>query len=926
MYVVAVVTECPTAASVRLRGRDAEQRALALALGDARSGRGARLLVSGGPGSGKSALLDHACATAGDFTLLTADGVAAETGLAHAGLQRLLRPVTHHLADLDPQQAAVLRCALEPGHGGPADRFALGAAVLALLARAGRAAPVLCRVDDAHLLDAPSLHALAFAARRVDGEAVAVLLSARDGSADPVAPGVPVLRLPPLRDRALADLLADHGPPGLTPDVRAALVRAAHGNPRAALGFAAALDPDQAAGRAALPEPLLLHEELRRAHAPRVRALPPVTRHLVLLAAADPEAGADTLVEAAGAGTVDAFAPAEDAGIVRLDGGRIVFPDPLLRAAVYQDAPAARRRAAHRVLAGLVDPGREPARHARHRAAAAHGPDRRLAAELAAAGDAARGADGPAAASAVFERAADLTPDGPMRGCRLITAATDAWQAGHPQRASALLDRVRPDTGRLAGLVELLRGNIGARDGNAIDATETLLTAASRLVPHDREYAVRALLRAADAASIAGDATRHAVAARRLAPLARPDDPPALRLGFDFVEGCRASFAADYATAVPLLRRCMELGEQVDEPAELVWASIAGLRMGDGPRVHAMAARAVLLARRRGTAYLLPPALLFLVFAEFWSGRFPAAAGNCLEGVRRAQETGQPNWAVHHLAGLALVAAIRGDADDCRARARMVAEQATEESLGLATALSTWALAVLNLAQGDAAEAFYRLRALAHAGPGYGHPTMRLLTAPHFVEAAVRTGETAWAERALAGYERWAAATDSPAALALAARCRGLLAGAGRAEEHFEEALRLHRLGGDDDVERARTQLLFGTVLRRGRLPGRAREHLRDAQETFERFGARLWVRQARAELRAIGDPERSPGAPEPGAGPVELTAQQRQIALLVAEGATNREVAAHMFISPRTVEHHLRGIFRKLNIRSRIDLARLFP
>lgn len=198
---------------------------------------------------------------------------------------------------------------------------------------------------------------------------------------------------------------------------------------------------------------------------------------------------------------------------------------------------------------------------------------------------------------------------------------------------------------------------------------------------------------------------------------------------------------------------------------------------------------------------------------------------------------------------------------------------------------------------------------------------MRLLTAPHFVEAATRIGETEWARTSLAGYRRWADTIGSPSALALAERGEGLLAPQDEAADHFESALALHRAGGDDDVEQARTQLLFGAFLRRARLPGRAREHLHDAQESFERFGARLWVRQTRAELRALGTGERGPESPSTG----ELTAQQQQIARLVAEGATNREVAAHMFISPRTVEHHLRGIFRKLGIRSRVDLARLF-
>ncbi|GAA3751542.1 DNA-binding NarL/FixJ family response regulator [Spinactinospora alkalitolerans] len=914
------------APSVRLRGRDSEQRAIAVALGDARSGCGAALLVSGGPGLGKSALLEHAAVTASDFTVLRTGGVRPESRLAHAGLQRLLRPVAHRAAELPAAQAAVLGRMLESGDVAESERFALSIAALGLLSLVGRTSPLLCCVDDAHLMDPASLDVLLFAALRLDADPIAMVFAARDEQGKATLPGVPVLNLAPLNDNAVHDVLADAAPGTLEVRVRADLAAAARGNPLAARGLVAALTADQLAGARPLPEPLPLDGALRRALVSRLDGLPSITRRLLLLAAVDPEAQADDLVSAADRPglSVGVFEPAEDAGVVRIDGDRLRFRDSLMREAIRQDASAVRRRAAHAMLARVLDPSREPSRYAGHRSAAAQGPDPALASELAAAADTARELEGHAAASAVLERAAELTPAADARLCRLSSAAHDAWLAGRPQRASALLGRARPlaATGRPAGVVELLRGSIELRDGNAIDAAESLMAAAERLIPHDRGLAVRALLRAADAASLAGDPVRHAAAARRLAPLARDDDPPALRLGFAFLEGCTTSFSGDYAAAAGPLRRVLELADEVDEPAELVWAAIAGLRLGDTSRVHSLATRALRAARHRGALAAVPPALEFLVYAEFWTGRFPSAAGNCLTGLRVARETGQPNCATHHLAALSLLAAIQGDADTCRARARAVAERASENSLGLPTALSTWALAVLELAHGDAAGAFFRLRALVNAGPGHGHPTMRLLTAPYFVEAAVRTGETARAESALAGYERWAAATGSVGALALAARCRGLLARTERAAEHFEEALRLYRASGGDDVERARTQLLYGAALRRNRLPGRAREHLRDALETFERFGARLWVNQARAELRAIGDSERRPESPIAG----ELTVQQHQIALLVAEGATNREVAAHMFISPRTVEHHLRGIFRKLNIRSRVDLARLFP
>ncbi|WP_344976846.1 helix-turn-helix transcriptional regulator [Salinactinospora qingdaonensis] len=911
--------------SVRLRGRDAEQRALAVALGDARSGDSASLLVSGGPGVGKTALLDHACATASDFTVLRAAGVPSESDLDFAGLLRLLRPVMDRVNELPQPQSDVLWQALRTGRVVESDRFTLSVALLDLLCLLGRTKPLLCCIDDAQWLDARSLDAFAFAARRLAEDSVAIAFAARDNDAKPVVPGVSRLAIGPLSDNAMRTVITDRAVCTVHPTVEEQVTRAAHGNPLAARGFVDTLTAEQLAGRCPLPEPLVLDETLLEAHTPAIRALPETTREVLLLAAADPEAGVDTLIRAAGDPqvSISAFTPAEDEGLVRIEGDQVRFHDPLLREALYQNAPLIRRREAHALLAAALDAEREPSRHARHRAAAAAGPNAKLAVELAGAAMAARKVEGHIRASVAFERAAELTPDPRMRSCRLSYAAHDAWLSGEPQRAAALLDRAQPFAtgGRLPGVVELLRGHMELLTGNTIDAAESLLAAKGQLLPHDRELAIRALLRAADAASLAGDPMRHATAASELAKLGRRDDPPELQLGVTFLEGCEASFRGDYAGSVGPLRRVLELAEHVNEPAELVWASIAGLRLGDLRQVHTLANRAISAARRRGALSVVPQAMEFLVYSQLWTRRFPSAANNCLTGLRLARETGQPNCATHHLAALTLVSAIQGDAETCRARARSVAEQASENSLGLPAAMSTWALAVLDLASGDAARAFSRLRVLAHAGPGQGHPTMRLLTAPYFVEAAARTGEIAQAQRVLAGYRHWATATGSTWGLALHARCQGLLSKPEEAPEHFEEALRLHQANGNDALEHARTELLYGSMLRRSRLPGQAREHLREAQDTFHRFGTRLWLKQARAELRALGDLERSE---ESGAAD-ELTVQQREIARLVAEGATNREIAAHMFISPRTVEYHLRGIFRKLNIRSRVDLTRFF-
>ncbi|MFE1166321.1 LuxR C-terminal-related transcriptional regulator [Nocardiopsis sp. NPDC058789] len=918
--------------SVRLRGRDAEWRTLADALGDARSGRGASLLLTGGPGQGRSLLLDRTRDAARDFTVLHVGGVRTETDLPCSGLQRLLRPVGPVIDRLPARQRDLLREALTRGGGTDDDRYPLYTAVLELLSEASTDRPLLLCVDDAELLDATSLDALAFAARRLTGTRIAAVFAARDGhrsSAPGPVPGVPELVLSPLEDRAVHDLLADRAPAHLSSTVRAGLVGAAHGNPAAALGFLSSLTPEQVRGEHALPDPLPLTARSRAAWLAPYEELPDDARRILLLGALAADPRVHLLLDAARepedpepAPSVATLEPAEERGLVRVDGDTLVFPDPLLREAVVQATPAGRLRAAHRALAGVTDREHAPVEFARHAARGAEAPDADLADRIAAAARRAKRLAGPLAASHTNERAADLTPDPDERACRLATASHESHLAGEPERAARLLGRARPlaVSDRRRAVVALIQAEFETCDSNAVDAAERLYAAGRDLVPHDRGLALRALVRSADSASYAGDPVRHARATELAVPLVRPDDPPSMRLIAAFLEGCTVSFRGDYVNSTPLLREAIRLSHGMSAPSELVWAGICGLRLGDAPFVRTVTSRARESARSRGEHVFVPSALAFLVFSEFWSGRFPSAAGTALTGLRASRESGQTIWAAQHLASLAMIAAIQGDVDTCHIRARAVTAQAGERSLGLPSALASWALAVLELSRGNAADAFFRLRSLVHAGPGHGHPTMRLLTAPHFVEAAVRTGKTGWARASQAGYRGWAEAVESPSALALAARGDGLLATGEEAADHFETALDLHRACGDDDVEHARTQLLFGASLRRSRLPGRAREHLYNALETFERFGARLWVRQTRAELRAIGTAERGPESPATG----DLTAQQQQIAQLVAEGATNREVAAHMFISPRTVEHHLRGIFRRLNIRSRVDLARL--
>ncbi|MFF9790804.1 helix-turn-helix transcriptional regulator [Streptomyces bacillaris] len=842
--------------------------------------------------------------------------------------------------------------------------------------------PLLVCADDAHVWDPASRTALAAVARRLGpGSGVGILIAADDG---PAFAGLPTRRLGPLDEDASAALLdrlagagagagagATTGP--LDPVVRAELLREAAGNPRLLAGLLGHLTPGQLTGRTPLPCPLPGAEGVLEAYAYRLDAFPAPARALLLLAAAAQEhepvgAGADALLLLR-AGTRaglprdfldDAlFGPAATEGLLRRAGSRVHFSPPLAARAVLHHTPPARRRAAHELLAALLGEagGRAGTLAAlAQRACAAPGPDHALAARLEAA---ATTPYSHAERSSALARAAALTPDPPLRSARFAAAAEQAAHAGDPDRARALLARTAAPAGTgsghgpepLAGgpgLAPYVHGLLALRSGPAVDAYEALLAAAALLGPHDPGRALHALLGAADAAWVRGDAVGYLEAMGRVDPAPYGDAFASYRAGMCAVlagrtaeghallrrcldpdgttEGhslLRRSLDPDgTAEGYPLLRRSLD-PDGTSGPAGLLRAGVAALVLGEVAAACRIGARALGAVRAKGPEALLPQALEYLAYAELRAGLHAAARAHALEGLHAARRTGQPNSSVRLHAALALAASVEGPAEACAAHCDAALAGAVPHGLAQPATLATWARARADLAAGRPEEAAARLGPLVRPGPRQGHFAVRMLAVPCYVEAVVLGGRGGQLPSIIDEFAAWADRTADPQAPAQLARCRALLAPADEADARYAEALAHHdRAGGD--FERARTLLLYGQWLRRRRRTREARTPLRDALVAFQRCSARAWAERAGGELRAAGEPVAG-AVRETGGGVLSaLTPQQQRIARCVAEGATNREVALRLSLSPRTVDHHLRNVFAALSIRSRTELARL--
>jgi DNA-binding CsgD family transcriptional regulator len=901
-----------------LLGRNDERRALGRLLGEARDGRSGVLAIVGEPGIGKTALLDYAAKNAGGMRILRARGIESETQIPFAGLAELLRPVVGALNQIPTPQATALAGALALGPPRAEDRFAIGAATLSLLSASAEDRPVALLVDDAHWLDGSSAEALLFATRRLLADPIAVVLTVREGVPSLLdGADLPVLRLSGLDRSDTAKLLA---PADVPADVVDRLYRATGGNPLALLELALEAQRDSWPS----PGPVSISTSIATAFLHRFGRLPPQSRPLLVLAAASDARDLTVLTRAASHAGLDIgdLRAAEEAGLITLDDGEIDFQHPLARAAIYADATAPERRDAHAALAAAL-PHSDIDRRAWHLAAASVAPNDHASGALEQAGERARERSAYSVAAATFERAAGLATTDDKRGALQFAAAEAAWLAGDVRRTITLLDdsQMHPAVPALAARIDHLRGQVAIRRGPVMDGYPLIVGAAAQIADTDPELAVVMLAQAVHASFYAGDTAAMLSAARQAIDLAgrhssrRATFFASMAHGMALVaDGQGAAGATATRHAVEILAESDELR---DDPELLVWAAFGPLWLRETDAGRGLIEKAFEHARARTAVGILPVLLQHLARDQATTDQWAAAEASYDEAIRLARETGQRTELAASLAGLAWLEARRGQEARCREHAAEAAELCEQLGVGLHRVWAIQALGDLELALGRPATAVEHYETQADALRTRGIADVDLSPGPELVEAYLRLGRSDDAASVTADFVARATEKGQPWALARAARCRGQIRTAEEMETCFEEALQLHELT-PDAFETARTRLSYGACLRRGRKRVRARDQLREALAAFERLGAQPWADQARAELAASGERARRRDVTTLD----ELTPQELQIARLLATGKTTREAAAALFVSPKTIEYHLRHIYAKLAVHSRNELA----
>lgn len=912
--------------STALLGRRTERAAIDQLLAAARSGRSGALVLRGQAGIGKTALLDDAAGSgASSFSVVWCVGVESEAQFAFAGLHQLCAPLLALADDLPDEQRDGLEVAFGVRGGPPPDMFLLGLATLNLLASAARTRPLLCLVDDAQWLDQASAQVLAFVARRLGDEGIAMLLARRDaapGETDSFSGLNPSLRIGGLDEHDARALLARRLVAPVDPRVRDRIVAEARGNPLALLELPVGALLSEWAGGFESPSVLSIPNRIEHGFVRRSAGLSAQAQQLLLVAAADATGDAALLWRAADQLGIDreAAVSVEDTGLIEFDT-RVRFRHPLVRSAVYQAASPGERRRAHRALAAVTDPATDPDRRAWHLAQGVVGADEAVAAELESSAERTRARGGVAAAAAFLQRATELTPAPAPRARRALAAAHAKHDAGASGAAGELLDVAA--SGPLDDLqrarVDLLRARIAFQLTQGDDVPGMLLAAASALAPLDAALARQTYLHALDATMIIGGARtgRRAVdvaTIARAAPVApgRPTPPDLL------LDGLVTTFTEGYVQGAPAVREALEAfrdhgfdGEAMGEMGSRRWMGLATRTAAayfDNERGHVLADRTVRLAREAGALATLPLSLVALSANLVLTGDIARAEKLAAEAAAITRATGAVPLPYADL----YIASWRGRRDDTLRLTAAGIEGASETGAGAAAA--QYALAVLYNGAGEYALA--RDAALrATDTDEFVNSSMAL---PELVEAAVRAADPGCATDAVDELTARATASCTPWARGLAARSRALISPPDTAEEQYLEAVMF--LQQSDMVGHlARTHLVYGEWLRRAGRRHDARTQLRTAHGMLTAMGAEGFAARAAREWRATGERPRT-------AASDALTDRESEIATLAAGGATSREIGAQLFLSPRTVDAHLRSIFRKLGITSRRQLSARGP
>lgn len=891
-----------------LRGRAAELAQLDGVLRDVRSGRSRVLVVRGEAGVGKTALLDRLVDDASRCRVVRAAGVEAESEVAYAVLQQVCAPLLGHLDALPAPQREALSTAFGLGAGAPPATLVIGLAVLGLLAEAAQEHPLVCVVDDVQWLDRMSEVVLTFVARRLEAESVALVFGARSPDDGGMLADLPELRVAGLaapEARALLDAVV---PGPLDDAVRDRIVAETGGNPLALLELPRDLSPAELAFGLGAPDGSVA-SLVEDGFAARIAALPEDTRRLLLVAALDPVGDVGVLWRAGDRLGLapDAIAPARAAGLVDV-GARVRFRHPLVRSAAWRSADPPALREAHGVLADVTDRAQEPDRHAWHRAHAAVGPDEAVAAELERSADRATARGGRVAAAVFLERAAALTPEPKTRGARVLAAAEARLQAGSLREVADLLAAAE-----LAPLDPVLRATLERLRAQAAFAADpgrasgpALLAAAQRLESLDvaaaRETYLAALGAAMHAGRVAGD--EGAAVARAALAVPPGDDATGLLL-----TGLATWFLDGQAAAVGPLRRGLD-AVTTDETPGLLWlAGPLSQEVGDDATWWRLTEQAVDGARSSGEVAALPTALTFRSLALTWAGRAAEASALNAEAEALAQATGRPL----HPAGPLTLTAYQGDEEAAARVQEAVVADASARGQGRLVGLAHHSRALLLNGLGRYPAALEA----ALAGAAFDDLAFVSWTLVELGEAAARTGALDAAREARDRLAARASATGTDWLGGLAASVAALVAPDDEAEPLYRDAL--GRLAAPTlTLHRARAQLQYGEWLRRRGRRVDAREQLRAAHEAFTASDARAFADRAARELAATGETvrKRTTGADE------DLTAQEAQIARLAVAGRTNPEIGAVLFLSPRTVEWHLRKVFAKLGVSSRRELA----